>query len=59
MVYADCACESEDDDWERKHIDSEDEEITDFAKSKGRKKNGLLLTFLLNNDYILAYFCKS
>ena len=32
MVYADCACESEDDDWERKHIDSENEEITDFAK---------------------------
>ena len=31
-IYADFGSESEDDDWERKAIEKEDEEIRDFVK---------------------------
>ena len=31
-IYADFGSDSEDDDWERKQIEKEDEEIRDFVK---------------------------
>ena len=31
-IYADFGSDSEDDDWERKHIEKENEEIRDFVK---------------------------